>query len=232
MADSIALALLLLAVSFLPPILFALRVRRAERSRPEPWRALAKAFLWGATGAAFLALVVEGGLAANGDPVLLGSLSALAIVVAPVVEESAKAVGLLGIRDADPEPEDGLVYGAMAGLGFAATENLAYVGGALLVGGTDLALVTALYRGVATVALHASATAITGYGVWASRFHLVQGSWLPSLGAAILLHAAYNGLASVDTAWAFWAALLLATVAFWRILRRIRSLDSRAVPGP
>lgn len=230
--DGLALFLALILVSLIPPLLLAVRIRNAERSRREPWRAVLKAFLWGAIGAAAVSILLEEWLAGalGVDPTLVGEVSVLSVVVAPVVEECAKAVGLLGIRDADPEPEDGLVYGAAAGLGFAAVENLFYVGGAFLVGGQDLALVTALYRGVATVALHAAATAITGYGVWASRFHTVQGTWLGGLVAAILLHALYNAVAGVDTLWAMVAAVALALFALGRLLRRIRQLDARGSP--
>jgi RsiW-degrading membrane proteinase PrsW (M82 family) len=227
-AGSIALLALLLAVSFIPPLLLAIRIRNAERARREPWRMVRRAFLWGALGAAVVAIFAEEVLTQSfaGEPLLFGVIPALTVVLAPAIEEVAKALGLLGIVDNDPEPEDGLVYGAVVGLGFAATENVFYIGGAFLLGGSDLAIVTALYRSVATVALHAAATALTGYGVWASRYHVVQGSWLGGLVAAVLLHGLYNAVASVDAAWATLAALVLAVVAFSRLLRRIRHLDA------
>jgi RsiW-degrading membrane proteinase PrsW (M82 family) len=231
-ADALVLATLLVLVSFVPPLLLAVRVRNAERSRREPWRALLKAFLWGAVGAALVAILVEEWLAGvlGLDPAIVGSATLLGVLVAPVVEESAKALGLLAIRDEDPQPEDGLVYGAVAGLGFAATENLFYVGAAFLLGGADVAVATALYRGVATVALHAAATALSGYGIWASRFHTVQGSWLGGLLAAVALHAAYNAIAGIDALWATVLALVVALFAFSRLLRRVRALD-RASPA-
>jgi len=233
-AQAFVLVALLLAVSFIPPLLLAVRIRNAERSRREPWRAIVKAFLWGAIGAATLSILVEEWLAGSlgADPTLVGEVSLLSVVVAPIVEESAKAMGLLTIRDADPEPEDGLVYGAAAGLGFAAVENLFYVGGAFLLGGRDLALATALYRSVATVGIHAAATALSGYGIWASRFHTVQGSWLGGLVAAIGLHALYNAVAGIDAAWSVALAMVLALYAVARLLRRIRHLDERGPPSP
>jgi len=232
MADALAVATGVVLLAFLPPLLFLVRVRRAERSRLEPWRALLKAFAWGALGAASLSILLESALGGTVDPVALGAFPLMGVVAAPVIEESMKAIGLVAIRDPDPEPEDGLVYGAAVGLGFAATENLIYVGAAMLVGGASLALTTAIYRAVATVALHASATAITGYGVWAARFHVVQGSWLLPLLLAIALHAAYNALAVLDPLWALLAAVGLALFAFSRILRRIRRLDAAGASGP
>jgi RsiW-degrading membrane proteinase PrsW (M82 family) len=223
---SIALVAALLAISFIPPLLLVVRLRNAERSRREPWRAIRRAFLWGAVGATLVAIFAESALAsALGDPMIFG-ISSLAIVLAPTIEEVAKAMGLLLVADADAEPEDGLIYGAVAGLGFAATENAAYIAGAFLLGGGDLAITTAIYRGIATVALHASATALSGYGIWAARYRTVQGSWVASLVAAILLHAVYNLLASLDLALAMVAALLLAVVTFSGIFKRIRRLDA------
>src|SRR5256886_2555823 len=57
------------------------------------------------------------------------------LVVAPIVEEAAKGVGATAGRPQTQSKTDGLVYGAAAGLGFSATENLVYALAALLVPG-------------------------------------------------------------------------------------------------
>ena len=51
-----------------------------------------------------------------------------AVIIAPFVEEFLKALGMMraGVKEEVDEVEDGLVYGAACGLGFAATENLMY----------------------------------------------------------------------------------------------------------
>ena len=55
-----------------------------------------------------------------------------AVISAPLVEESAKAIILLifffAKRDEFDGVVDGIVYAAMVGLGFAMTENIQYYG--------------------------------------------------------------------------------------------------------
>lgn len=198
-----------------------------------------KAFVFGAIVAVIVSGFAEDFVLrrefGGSDPIILiGALSidVLAVIVAPFVEETSKALGLLFFRDRDPEPENGYVYGGAVGLGFAATENLLYVGSAFLFSGQDVALGLGIYRGIATVALHASATAITGYGVW--RFRFSRG-WrkgigfvlLPvSLAAAILIHATYNFIASAEAG--ALVAVLFAIVVFAYVRRRIRVLDRRS----
>lgn len=228
---------LLLLLAFLPPVLLAVRLRNAERRRREPWRAIVQAFLWGALGAALASIVLEGyiGEATGGADVFFLGFPLTIVLLAPVIEEVAKAVGLFTIRDDDPEPEDGLIYGGVVGLGFAATENVVYVLGAFVTGGQEQAFATALFRTVATVGLHGAATAITGYGVWGARYGTRQGSWLVSLLGAVALHAGYNALVTkAGTGGAFrqavptLLAIVVALVAYRRILRRVRALDARS----
>jgi RsiW-degrading membrane proteinase PrsW (M82 family) len=227
-------AALLVLFTFLPPLFFAYRLRNAERrGTREPWGRVLKAFFYGA----FVAVVVAGFLEYyilrryfGGAPVLAWGavlVPVLDVIVAPVVEESSKILGLLFFRDASPEPENGYVYGGAVGLGFAATENLLYVVVAYQTAGQDVALALGVYRGVATVALHAAATAITGYGLWRLRFgprRAVGAILFPaSLLAAILVHAGYNAIANVE--WGALVAIVFALVVFGYVRRRIRRLD-------
>lgn len=233
-----ALALLVL-FAFLPPLLFAWRLRNAERRRREPWSRILAAFFWGAFAAVVFAILGEQFallyLYDGTDPVvrfpgLAVTIPFLAVIVAPIVEETAKMLGLLRLRDVGPEPENGYVYGGAVGLGFAATENLVYIASAFLLAGAQTALVTGLFRGVATVALHAGATAITGYGVWRARFgrrRVVGLVLLPfSLLVAILIHAVYNALASVE--FATLLAVAFALVVWAYVHWRVRWHDRRA----
>lgn len=232
-ADLLTLSLLLL-IAFVPPVILAVRLRNAEAHRREPWRVLVRAFLWGAGPAAFLAIVLEvylDGRLQNAPPVLtLFALTGLAfplatVVFAPVIEEVAKALGLLGVRDAHPEPEDGYIYGGAAGLGFAATENVVYILTAFVIAGEAVAMQTALYRGIATVALHGACTAIVGYGLWQARYGRRYGVGLGCLAIGILLHMGYNALASQALGWATVAAAGLALVAYLLMMRRVTRLD-------
>lgn len=230
----VALVLLVLA-AFVPPLLFAFRVRSAERHRPEPWQGLAKAFLWGAFVATFLAFVLESLLfpffpgASGEEPLVpeaaLGAVTVGAVVLAPVVEEVVKAWGLRVVRDEDPEPEDGAVYGAMIGLGFAGTETVLYISIAFALGGLEAAAMTALVRGVATVSLHGAATAISGHGYWMARYYGRRGAFGASLLLAMLLHGVYNAFASVDQLWALVGAFALAITVWGHVRRRVQRLD-------
>jgi RsiW-degrading membrane proteinase PrsW (M82 family) len=218
---------LLLAAALAPPVILSIRLRNAERRRREPWRVLWRAFAWGATIAAAIAVVAETLLDRSfaGAAIIGSGLSVTVVLVAPIVEEMAKTLGLGVIRDPDPEPEDGYIYGGAVGLGFAATENTIYILAAFALAGQETAFVTALYRGVATVALHGAASAIAGHGVWRSRADGRMGWAAWGLLAATALHVSYNALAGLAAGWATLAAAGVALVAYLRIVRRVRVLD-------
>ena len=237
--NAIEAAALLVLFTFLPPVFFAWRLRSAERFGREPWHRIFAAFAWGA----FVAVVIAGfgeewllkrTFGADDPVVLVGvfEFSMLALVIAPIVEELSKALGLALFQDASPEPENGYVYGGAIGLGFAASENLLYVGFAFLTDSPDTALALGVYRGIATVALHAGATAISGYGVWRFRFARTHAArmrglaLLPiSLSMAILVHATYNGIAGTVEGALF--ALVFALLVFGYVRGRVRRLDAR-----
>lgn len=135
--------------------------------------------------------------------------------------------------------EDGIVYGAAVGLGFAATENLLYLVSALS-DSVESFVATAALRAVTSTLLHASASAVAGYGI-AQAIYLRRigrpASWLPFLGLAMAMHALFNLFASLgelvqvdQVAFAFLGfvlAFLLAAGAFVIIRRRIRELDAK-----
>ena len=122
---------LLIFLSFLPPLLYTIWIRNTERCHREQWKPIFLCFLWGATIAVVAAFILEVILElpftyslsqAEMTPFLA------AVVIAPVVEEFTKplALRLKSVRNNLDELEDGLIYGAVAGLGFSATENLLY----------------------------------------------------------------------------------------------------------
>ncbi len=173
-----------------------------DRHEPEPRGLLLFAFGWGAsvatTGALLLSmpptLVVQ---AVGGDADAFG-----AVVVAPVVEEALKGLGLLAVllvgRRALDGLVDGFVYAGMVGIGFAFTENVLYLGAALLDGGNEGLVATFVLRGLVSPFAHPLFTAATGVGiVLASRrrggARLLLG--LGGLAVAVLLHGMWNGMA-------------------------------------
>src|SRR5438552_17454131 len=102
MVTPLEAAVLLVLFTFLPPIFFAWRLRSAEITRREPWHRIFAAFAWGALVAVVIAGVGEEYTLKRyfgaDEPVLVvgaASLSLLAVVIAPVVEELSKALGLV-----------------------------------------------------------------------------------------------------------------------------------------
>lgn len=218
-------ALLVLLLAFLPPVVLAISLRNAERHRREPWRAVLSAFAWGGTFAVLLALLSGWALSPYFDGLVLGVLPLSTVLLAPLTEEIAKAAGLFFIPDADPEPEDGYVYGGAAGLGFAATENVLYIAFALVTSGEDVAIVTALYRGIVTVALHGGVSAIAGAAIWQARYSGRDGAVFRGLLVAMAIHAAYNASVVALPALAALVAGAAAVYVWWRVRRRVRQLD-------
>jgi len=121
------------------------------------------------------------------------------VVLAPLLEEPAKALALLLLaRTARFESTtDGFVFGAAAGLGFALSENLIYFHGAADAGdGALLAGVLAL-RTLYSALMHAVATAAIGAAVGYVKFRNGRRRVLvPLLGLAVAVgvHALWNGL--------------------------------------
>jgi RsiW-degrading membrane proteinase PrsW (M82 family) len=194
-----------LAIGFclatIPAPLYVYIALRIDRFEPEPVRLLGWSFFWGATGATFIAFVLN-----TAGTALVGSEFGKATgelyggsISAPVVEEGAKAAILFAIfrrRRAEFDGAlDGLVYAAMVGLGFAMTENVLYYGRAAVEGGVALPVIVIL-RGVLSPFAHPVFTAMTGLGLGIAA-HALGGPrrWLaPAAGllGAMLLHSLWN----------------------------------------
>jgi RsiW-degrading membrane proteinase PrsW (M82 family) len=103
-----------------------------DRYEPEPAGFLAIAFGWGAAVATLVAYGVNTGAAALFDGWGLPE-SLVAVLVAPFIEESMKALGpallLLLIRREFSGITDGIVYCGLSAVGFAMVENILYLGG-------------------------------------------------------------------------------------------------------
>jgi len=154
------------------------------------------------------------------------------VVIAPIIEEFTKplALHLKSVRNNLDELEDGLIYGAVAGLGFSATENLLY-GYSFLSEGIVVFLVLMVVRSFGGCLLHASATALTGYGY--GKTVMKRSSLfgvLPYFILAIFLHGFYNFLLSyefVGVISGFFLAFLFVIIAITVIRNRIRTLDEK-----
>jgi RsiW-degrading membrane proteinase PrsW (M82 family) len=228
---------LLVFLSFLPPLIYTVWMRNAERYNREQWKSIFICFFWGATIAVIASLILEIILqipldASLSDSELVSFL--VAVIVAPIAEEFSKplALRLRSVKNSLDELEDGLIYGAVAGLGFSATENLVY-GYSFLSEGLLIFFVLMAMRSFGGCLLHASATALTGYGFGKTVMrHSSFFGALPYFLLAILLHGSYNFLVSFD----FFGlisgllfAFLFVIIVIVLIRKKIRSLDQKSI---
>jgi RsiW-degrading membrane proteinase PrsW (M82 family) len=191
-----------------PALLWAWAICRIDRYEREPGWALVAALLGGAVIAAALSHTVNGWLL-DWAGELAGRDAARPLAGgfgAPVVEELAKAatlvlVAALASRLVDGAL-DGIVYGALVGIGFAFTENVVYLTFAVLQGGSG-GLVRAVYvRALLGGGNHAAFTATTGAALgWAmaARGLSEPGRWLVplvGLALAIVQHVVWNAVAA------------------------------------
>src|ERR1044071_3262743 len=119
---------------FVPMFFFAALVNWLDRYEKEPKVLLGAAFLWGvviAAGGAFILNTAFG----IGIYVLTGSEGAsefgTASIIAPIIEEGLKGLGVLIVfllfRNEFDSVLDGIVYAAITAMGFAAVENVLYI---------------------------------------------------------------------------------------------------------
>ncbi len=230
------LYIVLFVVAFAPSVAYIIWIRNTEYYEREPWTRIFAVFIWGAVFGVILALLFsyiliflfdvvapEGVYSAvEGNEYYYGFL--LAVIIAPFAEEAAKGLGVYTAgRDLD-EVEDGLVYGAAVGLGFAATENLLYEYNALALG-IGAFIATAVIRSISSALLHASATSITGYGIgrrkiWGSRYRVI-----PFYLLAVGMHALFNFLAIMGTFFSLILAIAFALAAIEFTRHKIAQLD-------
>lgn len=199
--SSSTLVLLSSAAAIIPTLLYVTIVYSVDRYEKEPGWLLAATFLWGAIPGLILALLFN----------VLGSLpfyllgpavgdAAGAILIAPPVEETVKGVALLGIflllRQEIDSLLDGIIYGAMVGMGFAMVENFFYFISVYQEAGVEAWRVNIVLRALVFGLNHALFASMTGLGLAVSRF--ARERWLrlvaPLLGwsMAVLFHTLHN----------------------------------------
>ncbi|ELP69103.1 PrsW family intramembrane metalloprotease [Streptomyces turgidiscabies] len=202
-----------IGLAVLPVPLLVAAFRWLDRVEPGPWRNLVFSFAWGACAAALIAIVANSFATrwiatATADPSGADTLGAT--VIAPIVEESAKAAAVLLIylfrRRDFTGIVDGVVIAGVTATGFAFTENILYIGTAFgtdqLTGDTGIASVTAatfFVRVVMSPFAHPLFTVLTGIGfgiaaLWGEG-RPVRRVLLPLTGLllAMSMHAFWNG---------------------------------------
>lgn len=171
-----------------------------DRLEAEPARLMWFAFLWGALVSTVGALLLNGlGIAVFAglqvDPELVG-----AVVVAPLVEEGLKGLGVLLIfvlaRREFNGVVDGIAYAGVTAAGFAFVENILYLGVSYQELGGEGLLAVFIVRCLMSPFAHPMFTVCFGLALGLVTHRRAPGRTvlLPLLGfaAAVFLHALWN----------------------------------------
>ena len=160
-------AIILLA-ALAPPTAYALLLLFLDHRERKPWPLPLAAFLWGA----MIASVGSSTLNTNTSVWLTQLLAeerarTLApLIAAPIIEEVAKVTGLLFLvafsRHACRNPRNGIVYGALVGLGFDVAENLNYFTLAAVIDGEGMFTQGRRRPGISRVAVLTACAKETG----------------------------------------------------------------------
>lgn len=241
-----------LGLAVLPVPLLLAAFRWLDRVDPGPWRNVLFAFAWGAFAAALVAILANSfatrWIATTiADPSNADTLGAT--VIAPVVEESAKAAAVLLIflfrRREFNGIVDGVVIAGVTASGFAFTENILYLGNAFgedqQIGNSGVVSVTAatfFVRAVMSPFAHPLFTVLTGIGFGlaaaCARRRRIRRTVLPLLGLVLAMgmHSLWNG-SGVFSPYGFYAVYavfmvpvfgLVTWLAIWSRRRELRTL--------
>jgi RsiW-degrading membrane proteinase PrsW (M82 family) len=213
----------------IPVPIYVTLVLWIDRYESEPGWLLATAFCWGALVAVFIAFIFN---TAGGVFVAVMTHSARAgetasaVIFAPIVEESAKALILFVLffwkKDEFDGVIDGIVYAALVALGFAMTENIQYYGKAALQGGGAGLTTVFIIRGFFAPFSHPLFTSMTGMGLGLARqsTNTAVKFIMPLLGllVAMSMHSIWNGSAAVGGGLGFILTYLVIMVPAFLIL--------------
>ena len=200
-----------LLAALLPTLGYAWLVISFDRYEREPWRNMLGAFGWGAVVATLFSIL----LSDLADRVLSATLGArlgdaLALTIgSPIIEESLKGLALLGLlllfRHEFDGVLDGLVYGALIGLGFAMTENVLYLGQAYIAGGLgalgQLFIAREIFGGLGHALYSGTLGAAVGwararYGRGTARFVVPLLGWVLAIGQHSLWNLGASAIAA------------------------------------
>jgi RsiW-degrading membrane proteinase PrsW (M82 family) len=234
--SSTTVLILSIIAAIIPTVLYIMLIYWVDRYEKEPSWLLISAFLWGAIPSIVVAFVFNSVLSI---PLYLlaggGTGDALAAsLIAPPVEETVKGIALVGIfffwRHEIDSILDGIIYGAMVGMGFAIVENVYYFVNVFNEGGVEAWSVNIFMRAVVFGLNHALFTSATGLGIAIARmttnrrvqFVAPVVGWMVS----VFLHFVHNAAVSIGDFFCFvalasdWGGVLLVfAIMIWAVLQ-------------
>lgn len=237
-----AVLLYSIIAAVIPTLLYTGLIYWIDRYEKEPWWLLAATFLWGAIPSILLAIFFNS-LFSIPFYALAGEQTGDALAasfVAPPVEETIKGVALLFIlwrwRHEIDSVLDGIIYGAMVGMGFAMVENVFYFVQVYQEGGMEAWGVNVFMRGVTFGLNHALFSSMAGLGIAVARLsprRLTR--WLAPMAGwttAVFLHFLHNAAVSFNAYLCFlavlidWSGVLLTLVIMiWALVQERRWIE-------
>jgi protease PrsW len=198
-----------LPLSLVPLVIVFPTLAWLDRVEPEPRSSRIHALLFGATVAALVSAIVNSMVAS------IASERVAAVVSAPIIEESMKALGIVwAVRRLEVDNVmDGLVYAGWVALGFAVCEDFIYLSQA----GEPKSLVTIfVLRAILTPFAHPLFTAWTGLAIGrAIEKGRPIGTAVWGLALAIGCHMAWNGTLTAAEEWQKNSVIGVGALAFF-----------------
>ena len=183
-------AILVLAISVAPALLFMLLIIRMDRREPEPLGLVLRVMGLGACSAvvASIAEILLGLLPFfHGRGTAAGAISSF-LQVAPV-EEMCKLGVVLAFVWRNPnfnEENDGIVYVGASAIGFALLENILYV--------AENGIGTGVLRAISAMPLHVFTAVVLGLHVGRARFAADRGTRILLIARGLALAWIFHGL--------------------------------------
>lgn len=213
-------------IALAPGIFWLIFYRRKDREEPEPIKLVFKIFIWGmlmTIPAAALEFIVDYIMPYSDNDSISQIIWGTFLVIAPV-EEYLKYLVIKRKVYRRPEFDerlDGIIYGTVAGLGFASLENLM----ATLGSGPSIIL----FRFFTATLMHALTSGIVGYYLGRARFNpkAEKKLILRGLLIAIVIHGAYNFMITLRLNLTIPFLIILLLGIFITLNQLIKSLKGR-----
>ncbi len=205
----VAIIYFLISIPFSFGVLYLLRL--IDIYEKEDWSHIIFAFIWGALGSTFFALIINTtniGIASILCGQNIGNICGI-VISAPVFEELLKLLAvviiLLFLRTKFNSPLDGMVYAAAAGLGFKLIEDYIYIANGIAAAGATAGLLMMFLRWIFGFLLHSLMTSFVGFSIgfatltkdYSKKILYVLGGYLLSVGSHFLWNSSSVILESI-----------------------------------